>query len=291
MDSNCEIHFLSTQLPEPLPTLETIGKAKETFPPTVNRNKVVRVGEHYVVKYGRQVDILKEGWTMHYLQKTTSVAIPEVYAIFTDKTAQHYYVIMEYIKGPDMRTIWGDLEISEKEDITAQLAAYFTELHALPSPGFFGCSLPSGFGSLDKKTLPDFLFNAVEGPGYGGPYENIQELRQGLVKALRAAQAEETERANFFEHILPQIMVEDGPVFSHGDLQLRNIILRDDGKVILIDWAMSGWYPSCWDYAYTMFAAQFQSDWHAWVPKFLPEYPSEYLLLGILRDTHFGSYM
>ena len=32
-------------------------------------------------------------------------------------------------------------------------------------------------------------------------------------------------------------------VFTHNDLSMRNILLGDDWKIWLIDWAWSGYYP------------------------------------------------
>lgn len=42
---------------------------------------------------------------------------------------------------------------------------------------------------------------------------------------------------------------DTGPfVFTHHDLNMRNIILGDDGKIWLIDWDYSGSYPRYFEY-------------------------------------------
>ncbi|KAL4245370.1 hypothetical protein ABKN59_009481 [Abortiporus biennis] len=38
-------------------------------------------------------------------------------------------------------------------------------------------------------------------------------------------------------------------VFTHNDISMRNVILGDDGKVYLVDWAFSGFYPAWMEYA------------------------------------------
>jgi len=38
-------------------------------------------------------------------------------------------------------------------------------------------------------------------------------------------------------------------VFSHGDIYLSNLILGDDGKLYMIDWQCSGFYPEWYEYA------------------------------------------
>ncbi|KAI0783771.1 hypothetical protein C8Q75DRAFT_833485 [Abortiporus biennis] len=37
-------------------------------------------------------------------------------------------------------------------------------------------------------------------------------------------------------------------VFTHNDISMRNVILGDDGKVYLVDWAFSGFYPAWMEY-------------------------------------------
>lgn len=74
-DGNCEVHYLASDLPQPLPTLNEVQDAKGTFR-TVNNNKVTVFGENYVIKRGR-FDTT-EGWTMLYLKKMTSILVPNV---------------------------------------------------------------------------------------------------------------------------------------------------------------------------------------------------------------------
>lgn len=77
-------------------------------------------------------------------------------------------------------------------------------------------------------------------------------------------------------------------MFTHGDLQLQNIVLRDDGRVSIIDWGLCGWFPACWEYCYAMYASQLDPDFARYIPKFLDEYAPECCLTLILRDMHHG---
>jgi thiamine kinase-like enzyme len=36
--------------------------------------------------------------------------------------------------------------------------------------------------------------------------------------------------------------------FTHADLSLRNIIIKDDKIQGTVDWEFSGWYPEYWEY-------------------------------------------
>lgn len=61
-------------LPATLPTVEEIESATEILSGTTGC-KVVGVGPHFIVKYGRQVD-KTEGETMIFLQQSTSTRVP-----------------------------------------------------------------------------------------------------------------------------------------------------------------------------------------------------------------------
>ncbi|KAI3394523.1 hypothetical protein diail_2612, partial [Diaporthe ilicicola] len=227
-DDRCQVHYVAPDLPQPLPTLEEIEEAPETFPKTVNRNKVTRIGQHYVVKRAKSPPI--EGWTMLYLKKMTSAAVPTVYAFFTEKATRRLIIIMEYIDGRDLKEKWGDLSASQKQDITTQLAGHFAEIRALPPPGFFGRWLPPEFGNVKASGLPDFLFDRLAEKNLNGPFDSTRELGTALAVAMREDHEDALERSKYWERIIPQILADGPPVFTHGDLQLRNFVLRDDGK-------------------------------------------------------------
>ena len=41
-------------------------------------------------------------------------------------------------------------------------------------------------------------------------------------------------------------------VFTHGDLDPRNILVEDGHVSGIFDWEQSGWYPKYWEYVKTM---------------------------------------
>lgn len=286
-DPNCHVHFVAPNLPEPLPQVDQIERRFSTL--TNNYIKTVQWSDtgNYMVK--RDKNNLMEAWTMLYLRNTTSIPVPTVYAILTNKSNKHNIIIMEYIPHQSLDKAWSSLTAGEKEDTAKQLATYFAELRTLPSLGFFGRSLPPEFGNLDKGPLPDFLFTPfAREKGFGGPFETIEQLGKGLGDSMKGNDSAEPERREFYNRLIPMILDEGPPVFTHGDIQLRNLI-RKDGKVIIIDWGLCGWYPAWWEYCYTVWAADFTTDWPAYIPKFLSEYPKELCLTLILRTMWCGS--
>jgi aminoglycoside phosphotransferase (APT) family kinase protein len=45
-------------------------------------------------------------------------------------------------------------------------------------------------------------------------------------------------------------------VFTHGDLSMRNIIYGRDGRIWLVDWGQSGFYPRWFEYVSMVYAAE-----------------------------------
>lgn len=95
-------------------------------------------------------------------------------------------------------------------------------------------------------------------------------------------------------------------VFTHGDFQRKNIIvkrippvgstdastgvrhsnLKDDTfEVAIIDWENAGWYPEYWESAIALFSCgRWSDDWHVWVGKSLELFLNQYVWMQMLRN-------
>lgn len=111
-DENSEVHYLASDLPKSLPMLQEIYDAFTSSETFHSHNQVAKIGDNCIVERGK-CDIF-EGWTMLYLNKMTSIPVPTVYAILTDKTAEprRTIIVMEYIQGQNLLKTWKDLDVS-----------------------------------------------------------------------------------------------------------------------------------------------------------------------------------
>lgn len=41
-------------------------------------------------------------------------------------------------------------------------------------------------------------------------------------------------------------------MFTHGDLDPRNILVEEGHVIGIVDWEQSGWYPGYWEYVKAM---------------------------------------
>ena len=271
-------------LPEPLPSLSEIHASKDVLDD--QRSLVVAVGKHFVVKYGCHVD-LTQGQTMLYLKDTTSVSIPTVYAMFRDADSKKNYIIMERIHGSRLDKEWNNLSHEEKDEISCKLKEYFDELRALPSPG--------GYCSVGKQPLQLEAFWTDDPPE---PLADEAMLHERLFTRCQYLGMPKYEE-NYYREMIPRIMRCNRPVFTHCDLQGKNILFRRTLQgnktfdITLIDWEYSGWYPWFWEYAMSLMAcAVWRTDWAKYLDKIVPGKLVEALwidtLLRKLLEVFFG---
>lgn len=78
---------------------------------------------------------------------------------------------------------------------------------------------------------------------------------------------------------------DHGIVFSHGDFAPRNIMVKDDRVVGLLDWEYAGWYPEYWDFVKSFNASDHRISWYNYVEHIFPQcYETEYI-----NDRFLGS--
>ena len=274
----------SSSLPKPLPAFDKIAELVDNSDQPIIHG-TVPLCETYIVKFGADVDPV-EGKNLLFIRANTDVPVPQVFAIYRKdwKTTKITYIVMENIDGNSLISLWDNLTDTEKTSIASQLQKMFDTLRSLPSPGYFG--------SVGRHKLLDGLFGTQEDQGnFNGPFDNVDELIEAMIKRyLRDCGDRVRYRADYFRRVLPQVLRGSGvSVFTHNDLQRKNIVIRPDGGAVIVDFGASGWYPSYWEYATAMFAFEAQKDdWHVYVGKILEEYPNHYAWMNILRLEMWG---
>lgn len=102
------------------------------------------------------------------------------------------------------------------------------------------------------------------------------------------------EIAQDLEDLKDMAVKQDGPwpppVFTHGDLNPFNIVVRGEKVVGLIDWEFSGWYPHYWEYTSAWCGGNIlRTEWRDLLHKFLDPLPEE-LKMEITRQKWWGEF-
>ncbi|KAH8902911.1 hypothetical protein BR93DRAFT_221671 [Coniochaeta sp. PMI_546] len=276
----------SAVLPKPLPSPEDVENSTDVLQETIAR-RTVRLSDCYVVKHGVEVEPI-EGENMLFVRENGGIPIPRLFAIFqrpieAGSEVLSTFIVMENIPGATLQSQWPSLTDDEKASIARHLRESFDLLRNIPSPGYFG--------ALGERKLTDDVFWTSEDiRDINGPFETSNELVNGIVnRYIRDGGDRVIHKAAYYARVLPGVLQADRSVFSHNDLQRKNIIIRPDGKVVIVDWAGAGWYPPFWEYATAMFAiGDWRDDWHLYVAQILDEFPNQYSWLSAIRCEMWG---
>ncbi|EER36361.1 phosphotransferase enzyme family protein [Histoplasma capsulatum H143] len=260
MDSSVRLPYYATDVPFPLPTEAEIESAPNISTEYGGR-RVVQVGCHFVVKFGKGVNLV-EGENMLFVQEMT-----------------------KHIAGETLAELWASLTCAEKESIVAKLRGYFKELRKLPPSGYYG--------SIGKRCFLDEIFWTRHAEAtINGPFTTEAALNEAMARKY-TYDGRPRYRADFYRQCLPHIFYGHEPTFTHGDCQRKNIMIQSDPQrtttnnraleLVILDWEKSGWYPSYWEYSLAVCALRWDDDWALWIEKMLDPFISEVSWLQMLR--------
>ncbi|KAF2793234.1 hypothetical protein K505DRAFT_277318 [Melanomma pulvis-pyrius CBS 109.77] len=278
-------------LPTALPTAEDIESTTEIISERIlgGAGKIVGVGDHFVVKYGVFVN-LQEGQTMLFLQHSSIVPVPRIYALYQKPGPNNYtynYIVMERIRGPTLASVWSKIGQMEKEAVVSKLRHILEEMRRLESPG--------GYCSFGRRGLADSLFDYGDDvESFNGPFETESDLNEAMI-ARYATEGYSKHKTQHFSRAFKDVYQNHAPVFTHADFQQKNLMFRKppattenglvqwastDLELVIIDWEFAGWYPSYWEYSRALFGCgAWKDDWGDWIDKMLEPYRNEYAWL------------
>lgn len=286
MDDTFQLPFYvpKSQLPAPLPTWDEIERCDDVIVDQTGR-RVVRVNEHYIVKYGVSINLV-EGLNVLAASAVDSEAVPKVFALHTRDNAspgdpEVKFIVMENVAGKTFDAVWPTLSTSEKGAIAGRLRVFFDALRLLPAPGYYG--------SIGRRQYEESMFWTPKDAEsslaelINGPFDTESQLNEAFVNKYTYNTGLKF-KAQYYRRTLPRVLKDHRPVFTHGDFQRKNIIIRPGGEPVVIDWEVAGWYPEYWDYASGMFACgRWRDDWHDFLAKIFDEYPNEYAWFEMIR--------
>ncbi|KAK6065384.1 hypothetical protein SCUP234_12587 [Seiridium cupressi] len=209
---------------------------------------------------------------MRLVRERTSIPVPRTLKSFKQPECDVSVIFMEYVDGDPLDQAWDTFNQDQKQHIIAQLRCYLDELRQIK--GEF-------IGSVDGSVCCDQIF-ANRAHDYG-PYESEEMFRSGIIKSLRACDANPawTEVVAGFVRAMPK---HDGAVLTHGDLVPRNILVKDGLVAGIVDWEMAGFFPLYWEYTKAHFFADYEHSWmeEKVLDQILDRFPVE---LGLLLHT------
>lgn len=148
---------------------------------------------------------------------------------------------MEKIPGRLLLSIWPDISPAEKDCIIAALRENFNELRQLVPPNYYG--------SLGKRYFLDGIFwTQSPEPAINGPFSSGNAIIEAMAQKY-TYDGRSSYRADDYRQCLPRVLHDNGPVFTHGEFQRKNIIVQKTGEqnsgdspkfqIVILDWEKS----------------------------------------------------
>ncbi len=209
---------------------------------------IARITDKVIVKriQGRTFDggpdVPHEALAVKFVRKHTAIHVPRV--LRTIHAEGFLFYVMDFVDGKQLGQVWPTLSIWKKLRVAWTLRSYIRQLRRIDSTL---SSVPGPLG--DKPQLCDgFIFNCR----YEGPFPDLAALSRWCHKQVAIG------RSRFS---LPRTQYDpfkdcERMVFTHLDLNMRNIMLGKDGRLWIIDWDWSGFYPEWFEYLSMSYAGE-----------------------------------
>ncbi|KAI1850004.1 hypothetical protein JX266_004383 [Neoarthrinium moseri] len=197
---------------------------------------------------------------------------------------------MELKPGRQLSELWPSMSDEEMLDVAKQLRGIWDQLRSIPSPG--------GFGGVTGGPLEHRFFKWIEAdPKITGPFGAEEDLSMALARRSHKNWEGSVRRAwtsEFFARNLPRALTNHPSVFTHADLQRKNILVVEVSASqagrrrlevsAVVDWEDAGWYPSYWEYAACFVDFQWTDSWPEYVEYILDPYIPEAAVLRLVRQ-------
>ena len=186
--------------------------------------------------------ISSEALTLDFVARHTTIPVPRVRRVLPLEYG-HVAIVMDYIPGRQLRHVWPTMSLFAKIRVAFILRGYIRQLRAIrhprsliPGPLAPGdearptlCQIMTGQMEVSRPACPTYAdLSAWHNKRYAMSVEGIPSFHVGIP---------------------PEPFDDSEPlVLTHCDLNMRNILVGDDGKLYLIDWAFSGFYPPWFEF-------------------------------------------
>lgn len=184
--------------------------------------------------------IQQEALALQLVRAHTSIPVPRVYRVLED--AGCHLIVMDYIEGQRLDKAWPTLSFWQKCNVAWTIRGYIRQLRRIPTNS---STRPGPLGPEPGRCY-GLIFDDAE----AGPFENVADFFHLVHKSVYGQQSRTDHTQRQYHPESQQF------VFTHEDLNTRNIILGTDGKVWLIDWDWSGFYPIYFEYLTMTIAAK-----------------------------------
>ncbi|KAG6080945.1 hypothetical protein E4U15_003096 [Claviceps sp. LM218 group G6] len=182
---------------------------------------------------------------LQLVRRHTSVPVPSALDLASD--AENSYLLTTKVRGIPLGRCIDTLSRDEVTTLVGDLQKYLSELRAIPKEVSPKYAITNALGKAcyDARIMMGSQYDEARGDFFG-PFVDEDDFND----TLRCVP-------------LPNVLHSSGHeiVFTHGDLNMRNIMMYNGRLSGFIDWETCGWLPDYWDYTKAHFITKLNRRW------------------------------
>ena len=222
--------------------------------------KIVQISEDTVVKPCHLwTDATSESLAMELVRKQTRIAVPRMRRLI-----QHVHcegeglIVMDLVPNcQQLRVAWPSLSFWGKLKVILAMRLYLRQLRRVK---YSSSNTPGPLGSKPLRCNGlQFGWDPI------GPFPTISALEAHYRKEHTSAEYRASRGWGPPPHREPlDPSAFTSLVFTHNDLNMRNLLLDDNGVLWVVDWGWAGFYPPWFEYLGMKYAAQKDKNPKSW---------------------------
>lgn len=157
------------------------------------------------------------------------------------------YLLTSRAPGTRLGSCIDTLSEREVDILVSDLRQCMAELRRIPRLSAPNCAITNALGEAcyDHRVNAGLEYDEDRGD-FTGPFTDEREFNE----ILRSP-------------VLPDVQhrAGHGIVFTHSDLNMRNILMQNGRFSTLVDWENPGWYPEYWDFTKAHYITKLRRRW------------------------------
>ncbi|KAF5024145.1 hypothetical protein F66182_3779 [Fusarium sp. NRRL 66182] len=189
--------------------------------------------------------LVNEYGALQLVRRRTHVPVPRPLDLVSSGSAS--YLLTSRLPGHRLGMCIDSLSEGEVNTLVGDLRTCLIDLRAIPKQVAPNYAISNTLGGpcYDFRLITGLEYDKERGD-FIGPFADEGAFN----KALQIG-------------ALPGVSHSTGHeiVFTHGDLNMRNVLVHDGRLSGIVDWENSGWFPDYWEYTKAHFVTKLQKRW------------------------------
>ncbi|KAG5990811.1 hypothetical protein E4U52_004226 [Claviceps spartinae] len=185
--------------------------------------------------------------SLQLVRRHTNVPVPSALDLVSDSENSYSYLLTTTVRGVPLGRCIDTLSHDEVTTLVGDLQECLSKLRAIPKEVAPKYAITNALGKAcyDGRLITGSNYDEARGDFFG-PFVDEDDFND----TLRCG-------------ALPNVVHSSGheTVLTHGDLNMRNIMMHNGRLSGIIDWETCGWYPDYWDYTKAHFITKLHRRW------------------------------